>query len=221
MIDREISAGTSAEDVFVFGLSQGGALSIASVLLYPKTLGGCAVFSGFLPFGPSFASRVTAEAKKVCTSARCQAIDCFSLQNEFLDALMVADSRSVGARASGLPGPDRRGAGRHQIPKGNRHELRVQGVPRARARAGALRTGVLRAMGWETFKRTGRDEKRWHWGSGAQAQVFVLQLQLFQQLEGSNLVLGALLLLDQQSHIQKLLKRRCVIYAKSSGSPLL
>ncbi|EMS58149.1 Acyl-protein thioesterase 1 [Triticum urartu] len=41
-----------------------GALSIASVLLYPKTLGGCAVFSGFLPFGASFASRVTAEAKK-------------------------------------------------------------------------------------------------------------------------------------------------------------
>ncbi|XP_044454201.1 probable inactive carboxylesterase Os04g0669700 [Triticum aestivum] len=64
MIDQEISAGTKPEDVFVFGLSQGGALSIASVLLYPKTLGGCAVFSGFLPFGASFASRVTAEAKK-------------------------------------------------------------------------------------------------------------------------------------------------------------
>ncbi|KAM3391087.1 hypothetical protein ACQJBY_012637 [Aegilops geniculata] len=64
MIDQEISAGTRPEDVFVFGLSQGGALSIASVLLYPKTLGGCAVFSGFLPFGASFASRVTADAKK-------------------------------------------------------------------------------------------------------------------------------------------------------------
>ncbi|KAI5015903.1 hypothetical protein ZWY2020_059442 [Hordeum vulgare] len=64
MIDREISAGTRPEDVFVFGLSQGGALSIASVLLYPRALGGCAVFSGFLPFGASFASRVTAEAKK-------------------------------------------------------------------------------------------------------------------------------------------------------------
>ena len=70
MLDREISAGTSPEDVFVFGLSQGGALSIASVLLYPKTLGGCTVFSGFLPFGSSFASKVTAEAKKVCS---CQA----------------------------------------------------------------------------------------------------------------------------------------------------
>lgn len=45
-----------------------GALSIASVLLYPKTLGGCAVFSGFLPFdssSSSFAARVTDEAKKV------------------------------------------------------------------------------------------------------------------------------------------------------------
>lgn len=65
MIDREIAAGTNPEDVFVFGLSQGGALSIASVLLYPKTLGGCAVFSGFLPFNStSFAARVTEEAKK-------------------------------------------------------------------------------------------------------------------------------------------------------------
>ncbi|KAL5650592.1 hypothetical protein ACJX0J_041401, partial [Zea mays] len=68
MIDREIASGTGPEDVFVFGLSQGGALSIASVLLYPKTLGGCAVFSGFLPFdsssSSSFAARVTDEAKK-------------------------------------------------------------------------------------------------------------------------------------------------------------
>nr|AEV41067.1 putative acyl-protein thioesterase 1 [Oryza minuta] len=64
MIDREIAAGTNPRDVFVFGLSQGGALGIASVLLYPKTLGGCAVFSGFLPFNSSFAVRVTAQAKK-------------------------------------------------------------------------------------------------------------------------------------------------------------
>ncbi|KAJ1273398.1 hypothetical protein BS78_06G277300 [Paspalum vaginatum] len=69
MIDREIAAGTNPDDVFVFGLSQGGALSIASVLLYPKTLGGCAVFSGFLPFNSSssssssFAARVTDEKK--------------------------------------------------------------------------------------------------------------------------------------------------------------
>jgi lysophospholipase-2 len=65
MIDREIAAGTNPQDVFVFGLSQGGALGIASVLLHPKTLGGCAVFSGFLPFNSSFAVRVTAQAKKL------------------------------------------------------------------------------------------------------------------------------------------------------------
>uniref|UniRef100_A0A0E0KWK0 Phospholipase/carboxylesterase/thioesterase domain-containing protein n=1 Tax=Oryza punctata TaxID=4537 RepID=A0A0E0KWK0_ORYPU len=65
MIDGDIAAGTNPQDVFVFGLSQGGALGIASVLLYPKTLGGCAVFSGFLPFNSSFAARVTAQAKKV------------------------------------------------------------------------------------------------------------------------------------------------------------
>jgi len=65
MIDREVAAGTNPEDVFVFGLSQGGALSIASVLTYPRTLGGCAVFSGFLPFdSSSFAARVTDYAKK-------------------------------------------------------------------------------------------------------------------------------------------------------------
>jgi len=65
MIDREIAAGTNPEDVLVFGLSQGGALSIASVLTYPRTLGGCAVFSGFLPFdSSSFAARVTDDAKK-------------------------------------------------------------------------------------------------------------------------------------------------------------
>ncbi|RLM73038.1 hypothetical protein C2845_PM15G24860 [Panicum miliaceum] len=65
MVDREIAAGRNPEDVFVFGLSQGGALSIASVLTYPRTLGGCAVFSGFLPFdSSSFAARVTGDAKK-------------------------------------------------------------------------------------------------------------------------------------------------------------
>ncbi|OEL34303.1 putative inactive carboxylesterase, partial [Dichanthelium oligosanthes] len=56
MIDREI-------DPYRNTLSS-GALSIASVLLYPKTLGGCAVFSGFLPFNSSFAARVTEQAKK-------------------------------------------------------------------------------------------------------------------------------------------------------------
>ncbi|KAF8769396.1 hypothetical protein HU200_006591 [Digitaria exilis] len=41
------------------------ALSIASVLLYPKALGGCAVFSGFVPFNTSsIAARVTDDAKK-------------------------------------------------------------------------------------------------------------------------------------------------------------
>jgi hypothetical protein len=38
----------------------------SSGALYPETLGGCAVFSGFLPFNSaSFAARVTEEAKKV------------------------------------------------------------------------------------------------------------------------------------------------------------
>jgi lysophospholipase-2 len=83
MIDREIAAGTNPQDVFVFGLSQGGALGIASVLLHPKTLGGCAVFSGFLPFNSSFAVRVTAQAKKVMVgSHRCSY--CLISQNDLL-----------------------------------------------------------------------------------------------------------------------------------------
>ncbi|KAJ6725259.1 LYSOPHOSPHOLIPASE-RELATED [Salix viminalis] len=39
MIDKEIAAGTNPENVFVCGFSQGGALTLTSVLLYPKTLG--------------------------------------------------------------------------------------------------------------------------------------------------------------------------------------
>ncbi|XP_044971006.1 probable carboxylesterase Os04g0669600 isoform X2 [Hordeum vulgare subsp. vulgare] len=64
MLDKEVAAGTSPTNIFICGLSQGGALAIASVLLYPKTLGGCAVFSGSVPLSKSFADRVTPEARK-------------------------------------------------------------------------------------------------------------------------------------------------------------
>lgn len=42
-----------------------GALTLASVLLYPKTLGGAAVFSGWVPLNSSFLEQVSANAKKV------------------------------------------------------------------------------------------------------------------------------------------------------------
>lgn len=42
-----------------------GALTLASVLLYPKTLGGGAVFSGWLPFNSSIIQQITPEAKRV------------------------------------------------------------------------------------------------------------------------------------------------------------
>ncbi|CAL5024831.1 unnamed protein product [Urochloa decumbens] len=64
LIDKEIASGTSPSDIFVCGLSQGGALAIASVLLYPKTLGGCVVFSGSVPLRKSFADKVSPEARK-------------------------------------------------------------------------------------------------------------------------------------------------------------
>ncbi|KAH0745061.1 hypothetical protein KY285_006718 [Solanum tuberosum] len=64
MIDKEIEAGTNPNNVFVCGFSQGGALTLASVLLYPKTLGGGAVFSGWVPFNASILEQQTPEAKK-------------------------------------------------------------------------------------------------------------------------------------------------------------
>ncbi|KZV16127.1 hypothetical protein F511_13263 [Dorcoceras hygrometricum] len=64
MIDKEIAAGVNPSNVFVCGFSQGGALTLASVLLYPKSLGGGAVFSGWVPFNSSILERVTPEARK-------------------------------------------------------------------------------------------------------------------------------------------------------------
>ncbi|EEC78219.1 hypothetical protein OsI_17855 [Oryza sativa Indica Group] len=71
MIDKEVADGIPPENIFVCGFSQGGrtsalhcALTLASVLLYPKTLGGGAVFSGWLPFGSSVTERISPEARK-------------------------------------------------------------------------------------------------------------------------------------------------------------
>ncbi|KAK3143416.1 hypothetical protein QOZ80_4AG0300030 [Eleusine coracana subsp. coracana] len=64
LLDREVAAGTDPSNIFVCGMSQGGALAIASVLLYPKTLGGCVVFSGSVPLSESFSEKVSSEARK-------------------------------------------------------------------------------------------------------------------------------------------------------------
>ncbi|KAL6651837.1 hypothetical protein ACP70R_010762 [Stipagrostis hirtigluma subsp. patula] len=64
MIDKEVADGIHPENIFVCGFSQGGALTLASVLLYPKTLGGAAVFSGWVPFGSSVIERISPEARK-------------------------------------------------------------------------------------------------------------------------------------------------------------
>ncbi|KAL8161984.1 hypothetical protein V2J09_013473 [Rumex salicifolius] len=64
MIDKEIAAGTNPDNVFVCGFSQGGALTLASVLLYPKTLGGGAVFSGWVAFNDSLVEKFPDDAKK-------------------------------------------------------------------------------------------------------------------------------------------------------------
>ncbi|XXG44765.1 hypothetical protein AAC387_Pa02g0029 [Persea americana] len=64
MIDKEIDSGTNPKDIFICGFSQGGALTLASILLYPRTLGGGAVFSGWVPFNSSIIGRISPEAKK-------------------------------------------------------------------------------------------------------------------------------------------------------------
>ncbi|XP_059624578.1 probable carboxylesterase SOBER1-like [Cornus florida] len=64
MIDKELAAGTNPNNVFVCGFSQGGALTLASVLLYPRTLGGGAVFSGWVPFNDSILERISPDAKR-------------------------------------------------------------------------------------------------------------------------------------------------------------
>ncbi|BBN03426.1 phospholipase/carboxylesterase [Marchantia polymorpha subsp. ruderalis] len=63
MIDKEVTAGVSPDKIFVCGFSQGGALSLASALLYPEKLAGAAVFSGWVPLNPEFISKIPAKAK--------------------------------------------------------------------------------------------------------------------------------------------------------------
>ncbi|KAJ3678426.1 hypothetical protein LUZ60_002229 [Juncus effusus] len=64
MIDKEVENGMNPENIFICGFSQGGALTLASVLLYPKTLGGGAIFSGWVPFNSSIIEKISPDAKK-------------------------------------------------------------------------------------------------------------------------------------------------------------
>ncbi|XP_020081843.1 probable carboxylesterase Os04g0669500 isoform X2 [Ananas comosus] len=64
MIDKEIADGVSPGNIFICGFSQGGALTTASIMLYPKTLGGGVVFSGSVPLGSSIEKQIPLEARK-------------------------------------------------------------------------------------------------------------------------------------------------------------
>lgn len=64
MINKEVETGISPNNIFVCGFSQGGALTLASAMLYPKTLGGAAVLSGYIPFSSSFIEKISSEAKQ-------------------------------------------------------------------------------------------------------------------------------------------------------------
>lgn len=62
VIDREVTTDTNPKNIGVYGFSQGGALTF--VLLYPKTLGGGADFSGWVPFSSTVTERMTPNARK-------------------------------------------------------------------------------------------------------------------------------------------------------------
>ncbi|XP_031489475.1 carboxylesterase SOBER1-like [Nymphaea colorata] len=64
IIDNEVAAGVPPENIFLCGFSQGGALTLASVLLYPRRLGGGAIFSGWVPFNSSIIEKIPQDAKK-------------------------------------------------------------------------------------------------------------------------------------------------------------
>ncbi|CAM6081599.1 unnamed protein product [Calypogeia fissa] len=63
MIEKELAEGVSADKIFLCGFSQGGALSLASAMLYPEKLAGAAVFSGWVPLNPEFITKISAKAK--------------------------------------------------------------------------------------------------------------------------------------------------------------
>ncbi|KAL5683082.1 hypothetical protein ACJX0J_009467, partial [Zea mays] len=58
LLDKEVATETSPIDILVCDLAR------ASVLLYLKTLGSCAAFSGSVPLSKSFAQKVSSEARK-------------------------------------------------------------------------------------------------------------------------------------------------------------
>ncbi|KAJ4975787.1 hypothetical protein NE237_000893 [Protea cynaroides] len=64
MIDQEVASGINSENIFICGFSQGGALTLASTLLYPRTLGGGVVFSGWVPFNTSMLGQIPPGAKQ-------------------------------------------------------------------------------------------------------------------------------------------------------------
>lgn len=59
ILDTQVEKGISPDRIFLCGFSQGGALSLASALSYPRRLAGAAVFSGFVGFSPKFLERAT------------------------------------------------------------------------------------------------------------------------------------------------------------------
>lgn len=48
LIDEEVEKGTPPERIVIGGFSQGGAISVASGIRYPKKLGGIVCFSGWV-----------------------------------------------------------------------------------------------------------------------------------------------------------------------------
>eukprot|EP00271_Cylindrocystis_brebissonii_P006071 TRINITY_DN18629_c0_g1_i1.p1 TRINITY_DN18629_c0_g1~~TRINITY_DN18629_c0_g1_i1.p1 ORF type:complete len:316 (+),score=37.32 TRINITY_DN18629_c0_g1_i1:111-950(+) len=66
LLDKKVEAGVDPSRILLGGFSQGGALTVASTLLYPRALAGAVVFSGWVPLsGDNLTSGATEESKKV------------------------------------------------------------------------------------------------------------------------------------------------------------
>ena len=63
-IAQEIARGIAAENIFLAGFSQGGAIALHTGLRYPAKLGGIIVLSAYLPLAESLSKEVSLSAAK-------------------------------------------------------------------------------------------------------------------------------------------------------------
>ena len=64
LVEREITRGTTADNIVLAGFSQGGAIALQTGLRYPEKLAGIMALSTYLPLAERLADEATAENRK-------------------------------------------------------------------------------------------------------------------------------------------------------------